>query len=187
MKRETNKIKQSAWNRIKRKFDLFHVSCFTFHEKGFTLLESLVAVAILTVGISTAALLVVQSIQVGGKIQKRIVAAHLAQEGIEVIRNIRDSNWLSGSNWIANINTAGAAGCVDYDDVSIDTSCDFGRNLLFDGSHYEYSSQLSIFSRTASTTLLNVGAPDEKLWVEVNVSCGQNCNVKLDEYLYDWK
>ena len=157
------------------------------YDSGFTLLESLVAVAILTVGISTAALLVVQSIQIGGKIQKRIIAAHLAQEGVEVIRNIRDSNWLSGSNWIANINTAGAAGCVDYDDVSIDTSCDFGRNLLFDGSHYEYSSQLSIFSRTASTTLLNVGAPDEKLWVEVNVSCGQNCNVKLDEYLYDWK
>src|SRR3990167_10853612 len=141
MKRETNKIKQSAWNRIKRKFDLFHVSCFTFYEKGFTLLESLVAVAILTVGISTAALLVVQSIQVGGKIQKRIVAAHLAQEGVEVIRNIRDSNWLSGGNWIANINTAGAAGCVDYNDFNINTSCASGQNLLFNGNRYIYGSQ----------------------------------------------
>ncbi len=156
-------------------------------ERGFTLLESLVAVAILTTGISTSAFLVIQSIQTGNKIQKRIVAAHLAQEGVEVIRNIRDSNWLSGSNWTANINTAGIAGCVDYDDSSIDMSCAVGRNLFFNGSRYVYDSQPSSFSRTASTTLLDVGAPDEKLWVEVNVSCGANCNVKLSEYLYDWK
>ena len=76
--------------------------------------------------ISTSAFLVIQSIQTGNKIQKRIVAAHLAQEGVEVIRNIRDSNWLSGSNWTANINTAGIAGCVDYDDSSIDMSCAVG-------------------------------------------------------------
>lgn len=157
------------------------------YAAGFTLLESLVAVAILTTGISTAALLVTQSIKAGDRIQKRIVAAHLAQEGVEVIRNIRDSNWLSSSNWTANINTEGIAGCVDYDDVNIDISCLSGRYLMFNGSRYIYDNQPSNFSRTASTTMLNIGALDEKLWVEVNVSCGTNCNIKLEEYLYDWK
>src|SRR3989344_2319236 len=63
MKRETNKIKQLAWNRIKRKFDLFHVSRFTFHEKGFTLIELMVAVGVFSIAITASSGLFITSLR----------------------------------------------------------------------------------------------------------------------------
>ena len=63
MKRETNKIKQLAWNRIKCKSDLFHVLRFTFHEKGFTLIELMVAVGVFSIAITASSGLFITSLR----------------------------------------------------------------------------------------------------------------------------
>src|SRR3989344_3395808 len=71
---------------------------------GFTLVESLVAIAVFTVGISAAIFVIQQSFTVGSRVKNKIIAAHLAQEGIEVIRNIRDRNWMKGT--VYNVDAA---------------------------------------------------------------------------------
>lgn len=61
---------------------------------GFTLLEVIVAIFILTVGIGGSFSLIQQTISTASMIQSRLIAAYLGQEGIEIVRNIRDNNWL---------------------------------------------------------------------------------------------
>ncbi len=61
---------------------------------GFTLLEVIVAIFILTVGIGGSFVLIQQTISTASMIQSRLIAAYLSQEGIEIVRNMRDNNWL---------------------------------------------------------------------------------------------
>ena len=62
--------------------------------KGFTLIEALVAITILITGILSALTLVTRVLYNTSIIQDRIVASFLAQEGIELIRQKRDSNFI---------------------------------------------------------------------------------------------
>ena len=76
--------------------------------RGFTLIESLVAISILLVGVVSAFGLVTKSLATAPVIQDRLVASFLAQEGIENVRHIRDSNFFkilkTGSgNWLGGI------------------------------------------------------------------------------------
>lgn len=62
--------------------------------KGFTLIEVMVAVFVLIVGV-LGAFTVVQNITFSSQIaSSKLTATYLAQEGIELVRNQRDSNWL---------------------------------------------------------------------------------------------
>lgn len=65
-------------------------------QAGQTLIETLVAAFILIMGISAALGLATYSLSVTGKIKQQTIAIGLAREGIEVIKNMRDTNWLQG-------------------------------------------------------------------------------------------
>jgi prepilin-type N-terminal cleavage/methylation domain-containing protein len=65
-------------------------------NKGFTLLELLISVFILSVGILGAYVAIQKSATISSYSYDRLMAAYLAQEGIEIIRNIKDSNLLEG-------------------------------------------------------------------------------------------
>ncbi|MFQ6083847.1 MAG: prepilin-type N-terminal cleavage/methylation domain-containing protein [Candidatus Aminicenantia bacterium] len=62
--------------------------------KGFTLLEVIVAIFILTVGVGGSFALIQQTLSFASLVEERLIASYLAQEGIEIVRNIRDTNWL---------------------------------------------------------------------------------------------
>ena len=62
--------------------------------KGFTLVEALVAITILITGILSALTLVTRALYSTSIIQDRIIASFLAQEGIEFIRQKRDTNFI---------------------------------------------------------------------------------------------
>src|SRR3989338_10456135 len=63
-------------------------------EKGFTLIEVIVAVFVLTIGVVGVFALVNQTMAASSILTSRLIAAYLAQEGIEIARNIRDGNFL---------------------------------------------------------------------------------------------
>jgi len=87
------------------------------NRSGFTLIEVIVAIFILTIGVMGAYAVVQQIIASTSITSSRLVAAYLAQEGIEIVRNIRDSNWLAGDSWDEGITGCGPspAGCeADY-------------------------------------------------------------------------
>lgn len=99
-------------------------------QKGFSLVESLVAIVILITaiaGVSSALRTAISSYTLS---RDQIVAFYLAQEGFEFIRNMRDENALNNRNWLtgisANVNDPcwfGNACIVDPINSTIPTRC----------------------------------------------------------------
>lgn len=66
----------------------------TKNQSGQTLIETLVACFILVMGISAALGLANYSLGATNSIKQQIIGMGLAREGIEVVKNARDTNWL---------------------------------------------------------------------------------------------
>jgi type II secretory pathway pseudopilin PulG len=95
-------------------FDLFpQISTnFKTKPKAFTLVEALVALSILIVGIISGFILVTKALYDVTVIQDRLTASFLAQEGLELVRQIRDTNYLktlgdTPTAWDNNLKTDG--------------------------------------------------------------------------------
>lgn len=71
-------------------------------NKGQSLLELIVAIGIILACTIATLTLVITSIQAGRKGSDKIIATNLAREGIEIVRNIRDSNWISAASGIGS-------------------------------------------------------------------------------------
>ncbi|MBI2450409.1 MAG: prepilin-type N-terminal cleavage/methylation domain-containing protein [Candidatus Nealsonbacteria bacterium] len=76
-------------------------------KRGFTLIETTIATFILTVGILGVFALVQMITVFTSSISSQLRAVYLAQEGVENIRNIRDSNWLALAVWDQGIASSG--------------------------------------------------------------------------------
>jgi len=70
----------------------------TQSSHGFSLVEALVAIAILLTVVSGVMMLIDQSIRTGEDVSNRLAASYLASDAIEYLRYDRDSNWLSDNN-----------------------------------------------------------------------------------------
>lgn len=66
---------------------------------GQTILEAVIAAGIVATAVSAALTLVQSSINGEKESEFGIIGTNLAREGIEVVRMIRDSNWLAGRPW----------------------------------------------------------------------------------------
>lgn len=62
--------------------------------RGFTLIETLVAVSLLTIAIVAPMTLISKSLSAAYYARDQVVAFHLAQEAIETVRHVRDHNVL---------------------------------------------------------------------------------------------
>ena len=75
----------------------------TCKEKGFTIIELVISIFILSIGIvgifNALSIITILTSDSGD----RLTATYLAQEGMEIVRNVRDTNWL-------NTDTANASG-----------------------------------------------------------------------------
>lgn len=65
-------------------------------NKGFSLIEIVVAIGIIISVFIGSIILISFSISNTKVNKSRIIAIGLAQEGLEIVRNIRDNNWLAG-------------------------------------------------------------------------------------------
>src|SRR3989344_9109905 len=64
------------------------------NQAGFTIIESLVVVFILVLGLLPVLSGVVSSLDISSNIKNTYIASNLVQEGLEVVRGIRDKQWL---------------------------------------------------------------------------------------------
>jgi Tfp pilus assembly protein PilV len=73
---------------------------FNKKNKGFTILEAIFTFTIIVVGFSGVMTLILKTARYSQINNYNLVAAYLAQEGLELVRNIRDSNWMTpGKGW----------------------------------------------------------------------------------------
>ncbi|PIZ76582.1 hypothetical protein COY06_01790 [Candidatus Peregrinibacteria bacterium CG_4_10_14_0_2_um_filter_41_8] len=71
-------------------------------RKGFSLLEVIFALAIITITFVAVASLVSRNLQSNLLNQSYITANYLNSEAVEIVRNMRDSNWLQNFSFNAN-------------------------------------------------------------------------------------
>ena len=88
-------------------------------KHGFTLIETLVAITILSAAVAGPMVLSIKNIGTAAVSQDQLVAFYLGQEVFEYVKNTRDTNLLNeSSDWLAgldNCKISGSAGC--YIDV----------------------------------------------------------------------
>ena len=68
--------------------------------KAFTLTEVMIGMMILTVAIVSASNLLTGIIDSNRNNLTTLQAYYLSQEGLEIVRNIRDTNWLHNRDWL---------------------------------------------------------------------------------------
>jgi type II secretory pathway pseudopilin PulG len=67
------------------------------NKKGFSLIEVFASLMILSFGIAAVIVLMMQSIRSSQTARDQIIASMLAQEGIELVRNLKDNGDLDGT------------------------------------------------------------------------------------------
>jgi Tfp pilus assembly protein PilV len=104
-----------------------HVPCSMFHvpsHRAFSFIEVILSVFLVGVGIVAAVNLIASGIGQTLDSKNQQVAAGLAQEGIELVRNVRDNNWAAGNKTFASANfpDCGPQGCrIDYTYTTINS------------------------------------------------------------------
>jgi len=108
------------------------------NQKGFGLVEMIIAVVIVGIGIIGTFSMISRFSEQSKIVRDSFTASYLAQEGIEIVKNIRDSNRLNERDWDYGL-TSCYAGCeADYDDnvlYSFDSRFFYTNNLT---GYYDY-------------------------------------------------
>ena len=176
-------------------------------RRGMTLIETLVAISILSVAIVAPMSLTMQSLSAAYYARDQITAFNLAQEAIESVRSVRDGNILSialnASPTCASDGLSMHLLCgIPIDrDFMIDTrdnhitpcdqdgtsACD---SLQTDGDLYGYEAGWTdtLFTRTVRVTYVGVGNDEINIKVTVERPAGlhQAPPFILHENLYRW-
>lgn len=125
------------------------------YKKGFTIVETLVAITVLMIAIA-GPLVVASRGLVGASLSKnQMVASYLAQESMEAIKNIRDNNIYNGANWLTNLVGCTIAAPCDASAIdgasqmpSIKAGCASMCPIYIENNGYgHYDGAASIFSR----------------------------------------
>lgn len=176
----------------------------THTTRAFTLIETLVAVSLLTVSIVAPMTLTSQSLAAAYYARDQITAYNLAQEGIEAVRAVRDGQVLqiSASSDASGIDLFGTIP-VNQDftidahqsDLSsaMETCSSTCKPLQTNGTLYGYSADTTTWPTTSFTRTLRAsyvpGTTDEiRLSVTVSwlTAIGQRRTFTIYENVYRW-
>ena len=162
---------------------------------GFSLLETIVVLFIISVGLIGIVNLTISSLKAQTLNRNTLIAYQLAQEGLELIRNVRDTNHLSGNAWDDDITGSPSgtkyrvdfaswpAGISDISEATLQLASSTNAGFYL----HDSSSPNSLFSRmiTITTALGAASSTVESLvqWTEQ----GQLREYRLQTILYDWQ
>lgn len=161
-------------------------------NKAFTLIEVIVSVAvILTALVATISLVTFSTSSI--RINKsKIIAFGLAQEGLEIVKNIRDNNWLhncpacdrrTAANWRIGLGTGNWR--IQYDTESLLSFSSTPLKLNSSG-FYQYGAG----SNTPFYRRINIQYPnDDQIEIISEVTWtegGRGQTVSIESRYYNW-
>lgn len=172
-------------------------------QKGFTLVETLVAIFILSLAIAGAMTAVQLGLQSSYYARDQIVAFYLGEEAIENVRNIRDQNWNTGQDsWLHGIDDCIGDGVLCRVDAKVQPAVlekcggSTGKACLlnFDKSSGIYSyAQIGgnvIPSKYTRTIHVDQGTEPNQILITVivnwNTGTFTNRSLTFREELYNW-
>ncbi|MFH1402346.1 MAG: prepilin-type N-terminal cleavage/methylation domain-containing protein [Patescibacteria group bacterium] len=162
-------------------------------QKGFTLIETFVAITVLLIAITGPLYLVTRGLSVAKMVKGRITAIYLAQEAVEYIRNIRDNNILNDDDWLTDIQgyvSSGKKFTIDSPEQEIkscDSDCDF---LLYNEGNFLYGYVDGIISRFKREIQITEIDKDKEIEIVVDVYWNEGPKIyqfTATEYLSNWQ
>ncbi len=168
-------------------------------QEGFTLVELLVALAIISTSMVAIFSLIIQNIQVQKINKDFLTASMLAQEGLELVRNIRDENWLEEQGtWNDILDLTDDTFTIDYTwsiDYAPDIISNSGARLKINSGFYEHTTgNDSDFYRLITVNPSNSDDDGDGVDDYIEVKSEVRWLVKghphyyiADTLLYDWR
>ncbi len=167
-------------------------------KKGFTLLETLVALSVLTFAVVGPLTLAFYSIRSAGLSQNQLTAFYLAQEALEYVKNQRDNNILanppSAGGWLDKIsrceNPRGCTVDIPYNDIQTCPAATGCLKLRYSGDTGFYHQNISFGAESLFTRIIKfvvVSSYEEK--VSVTISWTERFGTKfftLEENIFNW-
>ncbi len=167
-------------------------------QRGFTLVETLVAITIIALAMVGPLYAVQQSLNASRSARDQLVASSLAQEGIEYVRSVRDRNYLvvlgGGSrSWLFRLDgTGGSTSCTSpcvVDPVRDTISNTVTPLRLNNQNLYTQQNGFADTRFTRTVTVAAVPGSTTEAVVTVTVSWSTNgkpYTVTLTERLHNW-
>lgn len=150
------------------------------------MLEVIIAIAVISTGVVGAVTLISRTISASSAVRYQLVASNLAQEGMEVIHNIRHTNWIENVAWDDGLLEGDS--CVNFDSVALINPClGESRRLFVFNNHYSHnqSGAATNFLRHINITSgLDNGTPYKLIRSTV---VWDNNLINAEEQLYNWK
>ena len=171
--------------------------------QGQLLVEAMIAMSVMIVGLLGIFYVVSQSLGFYRVAYEQYVAANLAAEGIEVVKNIIDSNVVARNAWNSNIpsSVSPVSLGLEYNTTNL-TSIDptwWDTNLLYDPLEGLYSytptstSTPTSFKRVVTIISIPHGSNNEIDEIQVNsvvtweTHGGIPYNINLEDRFYNWR
>ena len=168
---------------------------------GFTLVEIIIAISILAVGVILVYGAFSHVVMVTHDFSARFTAAYLTQEGLEIIRNLRDNNFIAIANnplnpllsWSMGLTGSPCdTGCMaDYKTVTTAQLASYSGAFLAlntDG-FYSYDAGATATKFKRKITITPVTGNTDVLHINVLVTWdynGKAFSFEASEYLYNW-
>ena len=110
-------------------------------KNGFSLIEVVFAIGIITVGLISILSLFIHNVRTEINSKNKLIAIYLANESIEIIRQTRDNNWFNNRDWMFQVSEGDViVGLVDKTDIrkgwEIETSNVNRKKVYLSNSSY---------------------------------------------------
>ena len=160
-------------------------------SRGFTFVETLVAISILLLAVAGPLTLGSQGLNASRVARDQVIATFLGQEAIEYARNIRDTNALQGEVWLEGLDACTGACTVDVPQNTIAMCTGTCPALRFDAEVglYGYESDWLPTKFTRSVTITEtVAGREAHIIVATSWNDGKlTRSVTVNEYLFNWE
>ncbi|MCW9054435.1 MAG: prepilin-type N-terminal cleavage/methylation domain-containing protein [Candidatus Pacebacteria bacterium] len=162
-------------------------------QRGFTLIETLVAISILLLSISAPLTIASRGLATAQFARDQVIAFYLAQDAVEYIRNLRDENSLSGLSWLNGLaSTDGAAFTIDTIDGDMELcpvdGCpplEYNAETGFYG-YGDSGAQESYFVRSVSVEVIDT--QEAVITITLSWSAGVfSRTFSITENIFDWQ
>lgn len=161
--------------------------------KGFTLIEVMVSIMMVSIAFLGIYSATSKYSQQTNQLKETYVASLLGQEGVEVVRNIRDTNWVLGTvDWDDGLTgydcsadpleSEGAQAAYDSTTLAAYTN----TNLNIDGNNF-YSYEAGTATRYKRQICIDSTTDTDILHVAVYVYWTGGKQTVIKEDLYNWK